>query len=285
MKPLKLLTVGDIHCKPRIITWVKNHLSDYDKVVFLGDYVDDWDTPPELSYNTLKQLIDLKLKHPSKIEANLGNHDLHYLLNDPAHRYSGWNPLTSSLIKDLYKTKTETNTPVFQVAYSKGNYLFTHAGVDERWFNDLKLLLERKYPDLLKLLNSKEGTLAARISNILNYGFLEWLNGESKLFYALTMCGPYRGGTDNPSPLWADYDDIYTDKHALPKLNQVIGHTPVKTILTRETKDKKHLYFCDTFSEDFLPFVGFTIPHGDNTFLELTFYANGRVKPNVLGLD
>ena len=288
-----MLIVGDVHCKINIVNLVEKHLKDYDKVVFLGDYVDDWEMPAEASYKTLTRLIDLKKKNPEKITLLLGNHDLSEGWGGD-FTCSGYKEETHSLVKDLYKTRLDGNVPVFDMAYSKGNFLFTHGGLDERWFEDLKLLLKNHYPSLLELLNGKEGTLACKVANILGYGFLEGLsNPDDKLFRAFGQAGSSRGGLGNPSPLWADKSDLLGDEnnegHAPWGLNQIVGHTPVKTIETYQISDankgSKQLVFCDTHSEAWVWYAGFSVPIGDNSFLEATFDKKGNATFDATRLD
>ena len=39
---MKILCVGDIHAKPQIIYAVAKLVKDYDRVIFLGDYLDPY---------------------------------------------------------------------------------------------------------------------------------------------------------------------------------------------------------------------------------------------------
>lgn len=280
----RVIIFGDIHCKSRIIKKAKELLPKYDRAIFLGDYVDDWLASPEASYNTLKELVDLKLDNPQKVILLLGNHDQSEGWAKD-FRCSGFSEQTHSLAKDFYRIRNETNVPLFQVAYSKGNYLFTHAGVTNQFWKDTQLLIKNHYPELQELLNL-ESELATKISNILNYALIKGLsNPDDQLFQSLGQAGASRGGWGTPSPLWADEIDL--EANSIPKLNQIVGHTPVKTITEHIVKngDKTShlLYFCDTFSTYYLPYLGGTcLPIGDSSLLELTFYSNGRVKPNII---
>ena len=286
-KPLKLAAIGDIHTKLWIINQAKKLLPNYDKMIFLGDYVDDWDASPEASYETVKQLIDLKLQYPKKVILLAGNHCQSEGFAG-SFRCSGFREETHQLVKDLYKTRDNGNAPLFQIAYSKGSYLFTHAGVTNQFWKDTQLLIKNHYPELQDLLKQKT-KLPSIISNVLNYAYLQGLSDQTdRLFQTLGQAGASRGGMGTPSPIWADKTDLIAN--SIPKVNQVVGHTPVNTITThivRNGDKTSHLlYFCDTFSTYYFPYLGGTcLPIGDNTFLELTFYSNGRVKPNVLRLD
>ena len=72
------LVVGDLHTKidilEKAISYFDND-STIEKIIFLGDYVDDWNKPPEASYNLLTRLITFKKAYPDKVILLLGNHD------------------------------------------------------------------------------------------------------------------------------------------------------------------------------------------------------------------
>ena len=52
----KILAIGDIHTKIWIIEKVAKVINDYDKVVFCGDFADDFNANPQNTLNTWKYL-------------------------------------------------------------------------------------------------------------------------------------------------------------------------------------------------------------------------------------
>lgn len=271
---MNILVVPDLHTKLYLFQEIKKFALKhrYDLIIFLGDYVDDWNTSPEASYNLLQELIRLKKKYPRKVILCAGNHDLSYC--DPAHfKCSGYNEETHSLVKDLYKTKLDGNVPVFQFAYSLDNYLFTHAGMTNHFWKDLQILIKNHYSDLEQdFLANKGFSLACKISNLLNYIWLLGLTDPTdKLFLTMAQAGGARGGLGTPSPIWADKSELMADP--LPFINQIVGHSPVKTITTHTFKngDKSSntLTFCDTHSLWYEPYLGITGNIGDNSLLEI----------------
>ena len=123
------LFVGDIHAKYHILEQVKRLSKDYDTVVFLGDYVDDWNTVPEGSYNLVNSLVKFKLDNPRKVKLLLGNHDLSEWFGRP-FACSGYNPLTSRLVQPLF----ETSEQLFDIAYAPNPHLIcSHAGFTASW--------------------------------------------------------------------------------------------------------------------------------------------------------
>lgn len=236
---MRYLIVGDIHCKYSILDVIEDKIDNYDKVIFLGDYVDDWLASPEASFNTLEKLLRLWQTYPSKIILLLGNHDCSYLFGEK-FRCSGYNPETESYVKDLYKTTFDGESPL-HISYADGNYLFTHAGVTRHFWNDMLALIQKHYPGIVPY-----GTLAEQISQALNHALeLGKSDQHDRLFQMLTQVGSTRGGFGTPSPLWADKRELEEDH--ISGINQVVGHTPVRTV-TLTNLGKNKLFFCDTHS-------------------------------------
>ncbi len=109
----KVLAVGDIHTKIWIVEKVAKLVGDYDKIVFCGDYADDFYAGPQDTLETWKCLRDLKIKYQGKVELVMGNHDYIYV-NDTPSLQSGYNSTTQFLIsmpenKDL-RVKWSTYT-------------------------------------------------------------------------------------------------------------------------------------------------------------------------------
>ena len=63
----KILAIGDIHTKIWIIEKVTKVINDYDKVIFCGDYADDFNASPQNTLNTWNLLKDMQIKNRSKV--------------------------------------------------------------------------------------------------------------------------------------------------------------------------------------------------------------------------
>lgn len=227
---MKILVCGDIHAKLHIIKKITKIVDNYDKIVFLGDYVDDWNASPELNLSALKALVELKKRNKHKIVLLLGNHDLSEWHGD-VFKCSGYDLYASALLRPVFDKYKD----YFQLAYATNNFLFTHAGVTNSW-------LKRHFLSSFKSLESATG-----ISKMLNRQLSEW----SKDFRdALSSAGFSRGGCGAPSPVWADKSELI--RNPLPYINQVAGHTPVKTVTKHSFSNgdgtRNVLYFCDTHS-------------------------------------
>lgn len=143
----------------------------------------------------------------------LGNHDAQYL-HFPHYRCSGFRSWAQPLLSNLF-AKHDT---LFQVAYQQGAYLFTHAGVTNRW-----------------LTHAQVKTGAEVTSWQPDYdmaGFLNDIHQQPlQIRNLLFEVGPKQGGYDAHSgPVWADRSETKIDY--LMGFQQVVGHTPVDDFTT-----------------------------------------------------
>ena len=238
---MRILVCGDLHCKLNILqrTINKFKAEKFDKVVFLGDYCDDWNAQPEDSYQLVSDLIEFKKEFPDKVILLLGNHDLSEWMAN--HFYcSGFNPTTHFIIKNLF----EDNQDLFQLTYSDGNHLYSHAGVEVNWLKNLYIIDDIYLPK-----NDKNPDVW---SDYFNWVYRNRDTDEiaNKVFPRLADVGGMRGGLGSPSLIWADKEELI--RSSLPFINQIVGHTPVKTItkhiFTNGDSSKNILFFCDTHS-------------------------------------
>ncbi|MDJ1121844.1 metallophosphoesterase [Olsenella sp. YH-ols2217] len=234
------IVVGDLHLKATRVLPALDRLIDSekaDRVVFLGDYLDDWDATPEdfeRECRALAEWADGRRKQGLDLVFLLGNHDLEYLRG--AQGPGTWVELTPYCRKFLHRLNVH-------VAVEDHGWLLTHAGVTRAWAR--------------RQLYCAQGTQnpsAAEVADELNW----MLSGnETNL---LAMAGPGRGGSQLPSPLWADLDELLADP--LPGVRQIVGHTPVDTCGTVNGAKEPDIIFCDTMSTS-----PDGEPYGDGTVL------------------
>ena len=138
---MKIATIGDIHghsswkaliegYDPDTNTGTKYHIDQFDKVIFIGDYVDSFSVDNLSMKHNLIEIIELKKKHLDKIILLLGNHDLQYLLGFKNHGCSGYRPEMSSDFADIFRN----NRKIFIAAFQYKNYIWTHAGIHIGWY-------------------------------------------------------------------------------------------------------------------------------------------------------
>ena len=94
---MKVLAVGDIHTKVWIIKEIEKIIGDYDAIVFVGDYADDWGATPQMTINTWAHLKDLQERYADKVNVVMGNHDYIYV-NYTKTISSGYSKFTQTLI-------------------------------------------------------------------------------------------------------------------------------------------------------------------------------------------
>lgn len=129
----KVLAVGDIHTKSWIFYEVAELIDLYDKVVFVGDYADNWNTNPLQSIGTWKALHMLMQSYPEKVHAVIGNHDYAYIHPEIAGRSSGWNPVTFTLLNAPENKYLKDWLLTLPITLKVDGVTFSHAGVTDQW--------------------------------------------------------------------------------------------------------------------------------------------------------
>lgn len=225
---MKVLFVGDVHNHYYIFKDIDRLDKEYnfDRIIFTGDYVDDWYTTNRESAETLDELFELKSSNPSKYTMCIGNHELSYMgFPCSGHQYELEETIIHRLrdninLLDLYA----------EVELEKDKiWICSHSGITNDFaYNELD-----RYGD-----------------NCI--GVLREMNKDIKSSLPiLQKCSYYRGG-DSPysSFLWADKREMYSifeNSENLVIPYQIVGHSPIKTISSANTKDNE-VWFIDTHS-------------------------------------
>lgn len=228
MKKNTILVCGDIHGRK---FWKEpcNHIENYEKVIFLGDYLDPYDfenIKVQDAINNFIEIIDFKKNNNDKVILLIGNHDLPYFSKD-YYKLSYYHCRHSAKYHNAISRLFENNRNLFQLAYvyneqtlslkkEYNDVLFTHAGVESGW---LEKIVKCDETDINKIADAINDLLSNEL-------------GMRKL-YCITS---ERGGRDRyGSCVWADVHDIMLDKeqlynseainHPIIKTKQVFGHT------------------------------------------------------------
>ncbi|GAB4046490.1 metallophosphoesterase [Spirosoma litoris] len=207
---MKFLIISDLHGRT---VWKEADFTDYDQVIFLGDYTDSYIVDDETIYSNLNDIIQLKQSNPDKFVLLIGNHDAQYL-HFPSYRCSGFRAWAQPALTDLF----DKHYHLFHMAYQHGTYLFTHAGITNKW--------------LMRFL-TKIGNEGLTITpSYYLAGLLNEVYGEpSPLRNLLFEVSARRGGHDPFSgPIWADRSETKFDY--LAGFHQVVGHTPIDDFMT-----------------------------------------------------
>lgn len=212
----KILVVPDIHGRT---FWKKvtEEIDNYDKVVFLGDYLDAYDFEEisnEQAIENFKEIIDFKKQHNDKVILLFGNHDMPYAFT----AYFKFSSYHCRIMRNDYDTIRKLfvdNIDLFQLAYVHEDIIFTHAGIESGW---LYSFIDEN-ADINEICDAVNGLT----------------DSDEKLRQLFKITSP-RGGRDkHGSCIWADIEDMAwqfnltrtPDAHISPimKTKQVFGHT------------------------------------------------------------
>jgi hypothetical protein len=210
----KRIALGDIHGT----TFWKNYRdADFDELYILGDYFDRAPCPPD---RQIKNFLEITgwAKNDPRVRLCLGNHDYHYLLDDPLETYSGFQEKYAGKIHNVLIQNQES----LGIVYQCGSLLISHAGISKTF---LRL---HGITDPMDI----------------NGRFRE----DPRL---LVFCGFDESGNDiTQGPLWIRPGALISD--ALPGYSQIVGHTPVEDITTEHPPDAgdRAIYFINVTGRD-----------------------------------
>jgi len=195
---MKTIIISDLHNR---VDWIEPFLSsvEYDKVIFLGDYFDDFnDTSRDVkrSAKWLKQ----SLKIPNRIHL-FGTHDLWYRF--PFNRYLQASGNTGKKLDVINTILTEKDWKLLKFYHFEQTFLLTHAGLHSSFVSNNDPISSLDSLLFEALIEIKDG----EISPILDAGF------------ARGGINPFGGIT------WLDWHDEF---EPVPYLNQIVGHTQLK---------------------------------------------------------
>jgi len=183
---MKILVIPDIHNKWFQAEEIINKEKP-EKVIFLGDYFDDFDDTLEITEQTAEWLKK-SLTNPDRIHL-LGNHDLSYL--NPEYRCAGYSESKLFVIK-----KVGVDLSKLQHYCWVGDWLCTHAGLTREFMSSY---------------NHKNISIHEFLDDMIEYN-------KDRLY----NCSCYRGGGDAHSGIvWCDYDEFVD----IPNVKQIFGHT------------------------------------------------------------
>lgn len=218
---MKTISIGDIHGKS---IWDTINPNNYDKIIFLGDYVDSFEINNSIILENLLNIIRFKKDNPDKVILLWGNHDLQYLFSYNSDGCSGYRPEMYDQLHQIFND----NKQLFQMSYQINDTIWAHAGIHQGWFTQRFEKLVKKLPDMSIYLQ-------------LNTAFYE---KHDSLFDV----GHRRGGYhDVGGPFWCDKEELKSSP--IKKYHQIVGHNRVKEI-TKFYKYNKEIVFIDTLESD-----------------------------------
>lgn len=232
---MKALFVGDIHNHNYIFNDVERLDKEYnfDRIIFIGDYVDDWGTTNHESLKTLDKIFELKNSKPNKYTFLIGNHELSYL----GYKCAGHMTELEDVMEMKLKESIDLLDLYTSVQCGDEEYICTHAGITNTYIKNM-LCGKDKWKEELEELNKH----------------------KLQCLYMLDLVSYTRGGSSSFSSfVWTDLREhlFYNQKEDPIIPYQIIGHTPVKTII-----DENGFIFIDTHST-----YRSGDPYGDKSYL------------------
>lgn len=213
----KILVLPDIHGRR---FWKKpcENIENYDKVIFLGDYLDPYDFEGITVIDAIKnfeEIIEFKKNNVDKVILLLGNHDMPYFSSD-YYFFSHYHCRHSEKHHKTIATLFEQNRDFFKIAHVENDVLFTHAGVESGWLKNVVCCEEEDINKICDKINS----------------LLENKDTLRQLYSISSRRGGYN---KYPSCIWADVHDMMWDEEQLKDpdayiapiqtMRQVFGHT------------------------------------------------------------
>lgn len=129
---MKTLAVGDIHTKLWVIDKVEKLVDNYDAIVFVGDYADDfWKEAPD-TIATWRRLYFLQDKYPDKVKLVLGNHDYIYVNHTPSLQ-TGYNTITQLAINAPANKYLKNWLLSLPIVLDHDGVTYSHAGIARGW--------------------------------------------------------------------------------------------------------------------------------------------------------
>lgn len=229
----KILIIPDIHHRVFWKDCVKN-IEDFDKVIFLGDYLDPYPfegaevCDMDAGFLNLKEIIKFKEDNREKVVLLLGNHDLHYIYPEIySGRYDNKNAQRNT---DLFAYNLGLFDMMYECEINGKRFVFSHAGFMKGWVE--------AYDELLFKSNG-EIPSSELINGYIHYDMMDESkrNENEKFVNALNIVSSLRGGYDPfGSMIWSDVRERLNKKNkGFENVFQVFSHTYiVKPIVTKD---------------------------------------------------
>ena len=205
----KVLIIPDVHGR----TFWKDAIKGREdwKIIFLGDYLDPYcyeGINYEMALDNFKDILDFKRAHPENVTLLIGNHDCTYVYNGGQDICNCRADIKNwSKIHDIFKENLKLFALAEELEIGKRKYVFSHAPILEKWYDDFGLY---------------KGNIVDTLNNQL-------YATDAKFFAALACVDGYRGGYgDAGSIVWADVRTVM-GKKILPNGDYpIFGHTQLE---------------------------------------------------------
>jgi hypothetical protein len=222
---MKTIVIPDVHHRIKNVQNILDVETDYDEVVFLGDWFDSFHEPPIVASfeDTGLYLKHLITEHPnkSKFIFLLGNHDIQYIycnnnsshtsIHSPASYYcSGFSKNKAKTFRKVFfdnNLKDQFFIDNFRLVYKTQNWTLSHAGLHASH------IPYNKDIDFIINVAAKEA-------------WKNFRNISHQHNWIISAVGLCRGGCDRVGgALWLDWRYEFQPEIVLGK--QIVGHTTI----------------------------------------------------------
>lgn len=256
----KVLVVPDVHGRT-FWTKVINEVDNFDRIIFLGDYLDQYNFEQISSTEAIenfKRIIEFKKENEDNVILLLGNHDLPYF-SETYYELSSWHCRHDIFNHGEICKLFSENKNFFKIAHVEEDIIFTHSGIESEWLREVVMC------------NSNDINIIGMAINSLIHPKLGKM-GLRSLFKVTAA----RGGSDRcPSCVWADINEMLFEQlrtqnpddslDPILKMKQVFGHT-IQAKITDNNKivfgkpiEKKNIKMLDCAKVFILDINNFTI--------------------------
>ena len=205
---MRTLIIPDLHhCTDHADHWLATQR--HDRVVFLGDYFDNFGDDVSDARRTAFWLRD-RIEKTDDVFL-LGNHDVPYMFpRSPQLHCPGF---TAAKARGIGEILRPAHWQRFRLAHAEQGWLMSHAGFHPVWI---------KEPTVERILQRCDQAMQ---------------HAKRRVVDPILGAGEDRGGLQQfGGPLWMDWDNLVP----IPGINQIVGHTPddaVREKITRESRN------------------------------------------------
>ena len=223
----KILINGDVHGRQFWKDACLKHTDEFDKIVFLGDYVSpypDEKISNEEAISVFEEVLKFKDNNPEKVILLVGNHDLSYFNSNICECRTDWKNWDK--INKMFFDNIKSFDLAWETKIGDKRYFFSHAGVKKGWF-------ENWVKDNLFKWDRDELPSADYFNNLFHVAYNDGRNFGTKSTHdfetAIGIYSTYRGwdGWDYGSIVWADIREYGMG----PEYDNVVficGHTQLE---------------------------------------------------------
>jgi len=199
---LNIIIIPDVHLKHHLVDEFLKSVT-YEKIIFLGDYFDDFGDDPYQNETAAKWLKH-SVYNPKRVHL-IGNHDLPYMFNGKGYCCSGYDNGKNKFINGTIERADWKKLKLYHTEkINDQDWVFTHAGLTSQWIT--------KNTDPFKLLKNEQQEF--------DYLFDKMLIDYNQMFVS---CGRLSGGIHKRSGiLWCRLKEF----NPIKGINQMFGHTP-----------------------------------------------------------